>query len=89
VVFYSEKAPKYLNRFAGINGKFPTALEVYNGGIPGKWRMLKQKLQSFSHEGKQYVKVTRTFGYAWGGLWDPDKCVGYWKSWELGGLKEG
>lgn len=89
VVFYSEKAPKYLKRFAGINGKFPRELEVYNGSVPGKWRLRKQKLESYSQDGKDYVKVIRTFGYAWGGRWDPKKCIGYWKSWERGGIQEG
>lgn len=88
-VFYSSRKAKYLKRFAGINGRFPSELDVYNGGVPGKWRLLKQKLESHLHEGKAYVKVTRVFGYAWGGRWDPDKCIGYWKSWELGGVKEG
>ena len=88
VVFYSKKAPKILRRFCGINGKFPAALEVYNGGTPGKWRLRKQELESFQSEGKNYVKVTRTFGYAFAGLWDPEKCIGYWRSWEMGGLAE-
>lgn len=89
VVFYSEKSPKYLMRFAGVNGRFPAALEVYNSGIRGKWRLIKQGLKSYySQDGKEHVKVTRTFGYAWGGLWDPDKCGGEWASWELGGTKE-
>ena len=88
VVFYSEKSPKLLGRFCGINGKFPHELEVHNGNISGKWRLRDQKLGSYTHNGKEYVKVTRLFGYAWGGLWDPDKCIGYWQSWEKGGIKE-
>ena len=89
VVFYSDKAPKYLNRFAGINGRFPTEYEVYNGGTPGKWRLVDKEMESFLDDGKIYVKVTRTFRYAFAGRWDPNKCIGYWKSWELGGIKEG
>jgi hypothetical protein len=88
VTFYSQKSTQLLTRFCGINGKFPSALDVYNGGVPGKWRLKKQKLASYTHNGEVYVKVTRTFRYAWGGLWDPDKCIGYWKSWEKGGIKE-
>lgn len=88
VVFYSEKSPKYLKRFAGINGRFPTALDVYNGNVSGKWRLRKQKLESHLQDGKEYVKVTRVFGYAWGGRWSSSKCGGYWKSWERGGIKE-
>ncbi|MDD5598990.1 MAG: hypothetical protein PHV82_13665 [Victivallaceae bacterium] len=88
VVFYSEKSPKYLHRFHGVNGSFPAALEVYNGGVSGKWRLLRQELESYTNDGKEYVKVTRTFGYAWGALWDPVKCGGTWANWELGGTQE-
>ena len=89
VVFYSKKDAKILRRFCGINGKFPAALKVYNGGIPGKWRMRKQELESYrDQDGKEYVKVTRRFAYAFAALWDPKKCIGYWKSWEMGGLAE-
>ena len=89
VTFWSERSPKYLQRFCGINGRFPTSLEVHNGRVQGKWRLRHQDLSSYiDNNGRNYTKVTRTFGYALGGLWDPKKCIGYWKSWEIGGIKE-
>ncbi len=84
VTFYSDETPKNLKNFNGINGKFPSDYEVYNGNVAGKWCMMIQKLESVQKDGETYVKVFRRFVYAWGGKWNGDLFGGTWGHWEKG-----
>ncbi len=84
VTFYSDKTPKQLKKFKGVNGKFPLAYEVYHGDVPQKWRLLFQRLESKQYNGENYVKVYRRFIYAWGGLWRTNVFGDPWSKWEEG-----
>ena len=88
VTFYSDKKPKYLKQFGGLNGSFPNAYDVYDSGIDGKWCTLSQKLESKQHDGENYVKVFRRFAHALDGKWNSKIWGGYWTSWEKGNLKD-